>query len=407
VVSGGHLVVDVGGGEVPYAVGMGVWPLRGLVADVVVAAATGVFVVGTTVGAPERAGVTPGLWGWVLLVGSCAVLVFRRRCPVAVLVATLVGCGLYYPLVNAGGPIVLTYVVALFSAAAAGRVVVAVGVTGAGFVVVLVGEVVGSRRHLDNIALFMLAGWLVAVIAVGAVLHGRRVYLREASWRAAAAAREAEAEASRQAAEERLRIARELHDVLGHNVSLINVQAGAALHRLDRSGTPVSRDVLAAIKDISRQALRELRGTLGVLRQVDEPAPLEQPPVLGLAALDQLLDHARSAGLEVRCEIDGEPAPIPAGVDLAAYRIVQEALTNVTRHACAASVVVRVRFGNGEVCVEVDDDGTGVPDGTVMSGNGIQGMTERARELGGTLTASTRAGGGFTVLARLPLADAS
>jgi signal transduction histidine kinase len=366
--------------------------------DVALAAVVGVFVVGTTVGTPERAGVEPGLWGWVLLVGSCAVLVAWRRYPVAVLVTTFLCCGLYYPFVGTGGPILLTYVVGLFSAAAAGRVAVAAGVATFSFALILLGEVAGPTRHLGNIALFMLAGWLVAVIAMGAVLHGRRAYLAEADRRAEAAEREADAEASRRATEERLRIARELHDVLGHNISLINVQASAALHGLDRSGAPVPRDVLVAIKDTSRQALRELRGTLGLLRQVDEPAPLEPP---GLAALDQLLDHARSAGLDVRREVDGEPAPVPAGVDLAAYRIVQEALTNVTRHAGVANAVVRVHYGDGEVRVQVEDDGVG--HANTVPGNGIRGMTERARQLGGTLTAGARAGGGFTVSARLPL----
>jgi signal transduction histidine kinase len=159
--------------------------------------------------------------------------------------------------------------------------------------------------------------------------------------------------------------------------------------------------VLVAVKDTSRQALRELRGTLGLLRQVDEPAPLDPLPVPGLAALDLLLDHARHAGLDVRREVGGEPAPVPAGVDLAAYRIVQEALTNVARHAAAASAVVRVHYGDGEVRVQVDDDGVGAAD--AVPGNGIRGMTERAHRLGGTLWAAPRAGGGFTVSARLPL----
>ncbi len=384
---------------------MDLWPPRGRAADVAVAAVVGVFVIGTTVAAPERAGVEPRALGWVLLVGSCVVLGWRRTYPVTVLVATLLACGLWYPFVGVGGPILLTYVVGLFSAAAAGRVVIATGVATVSFVVILLGEFLGPTRHLDNIALFMLAGWLVAVIAVGAVLHGRRVYLAEADRRAEAAEREAEAEAGRRATEERLRIARELHDVLGHNISLINVQASAALHGFDRSGEPVPRDVLVAIKDTSRQALRELRGTLGLLRQVDEPAPLEPLPAPGLAALDQLLEHARLAGLDVRREVDGEPAPVPAGVDLAAYRIVQEALTNVTRHAAGASAVVRVHYGDGEVCVQVDDDGVGTMN--TVPGNGIRGMTERARQLGGTLTAGARAGGGFSVSARLPLSTPS
>jgi signal transduction histidine kinase len=363
---------------------MEMWPLRGMAADAAVAGAIGVFVVVATVAWPDN-GFTLEPFGWVLLVGACAVLVLRRRYPVAVLVTTLLACLLYYPFVGTGGPILLTFVVALFGVADAGRLSVAVGVAAVTFVAIIAGEVFGPRRHLGNIAMFMLAGWLVAVIAVGAVLHGRRVYLAEAHRRAEAA--------------ERLRIARELHDVLGHNISLINVQAGAALHSLDRDGTPVKREAIQAIKDTSRQALRELRSTLGVLRQVDEPAPLEPAP--GLAALDELVDHARQAGIAVRHETAGQPTTVAPGVDLAAYRIVQEALTNVARHASAANAVVRVRYDDREVCVQVDDDGVGGAD--TVPGNGIRGMTERARQLGGTLTAGARTGGGFTVHARLPL----
>ncbi|WP_154814272.1 sensor histidine kinase [Actinophytocola xinjiangensis] len=378
------------------------------------AAATGAFVtVATLLAAASGDGEMTAL-GWVLIVSSAAVLGWRRRYPVAVLAATLLACSLYYPLTGPGSPIVLTFAVALFSAAARGRVAVAAGTAVLAVGLTVAGELATTEaRHLDNISMFLMVGWFVAVIAVGAVVHGRRELLREAESRARVAEHGREAEAARRATEERLRIARELHDVLGHNISLINVQASAALHRLDRDGPAPdgSRPALAAIKDSSRQALRELRGTLGVLRQVDEAAPLAVP---GLDAVDDLLDRARAAGLDVHREVSGEPARLPPGVDLAAYRIVQEALTNVTRHAGAGRVVVRISYTDEEVSVQVDDNGSGGTGtngvrpgngiaGNGIQGNGIQGMRERARALGGTLVAGARDGGGFRVLARLPL----
>ena len=367
--------------------------------DPLAAAAVGVFVTSATLFAAASGDGRMTPLGWTLIVLSAAVLVWRRRFPVAVLFVTLLACSLYYPLTGPGSPILLTFVVALFSAAADGRIVIAIGTAVLAMGLTLVGEFAGPRRHLDNIALFMLVGWLVAVIAVGAVVHGRKAFLHEAERRALAAEQGREAEARRRATEERLRIARELHDVLGHNISLINVQAGAALHRLDRDGPAEdgSRAALAAIKDSSRQALRELRGTLGVLRQVDEAAPLAVP---GLGAVDELVERARSTGLDVRREVAGEPAPVPPGVDLAAYRIVQEALTNVSRHARAAHAVVRIGYAEREVTVEVDDDGAG---GEVRPGNGIRGMDERARALGGSLRVGARDGGGFRVRATLPI----
>jgi signal transduction histidine kinase len=188
--------------------------------------------------------------------------------------------------------------------------------------------------------------------------------------------------------------------VLGHNISLINVQASAALHRLTKNPNddPTAQDALSAIKATSKQALRELRATLGVLRQVDEDAPLE--PAASLSELDTLLDRARSTDLAVRREVAGEPRAVPPEVDLAAYRIVQEALTNVARHAGARTAVVRIGYRDEEVCVQVDDDGRG---GTAKGGSGIRGMRDRARALGGELSAGARPEGGFRVLARLPL----
>jgi signal transduction histidine kinase len=179
--------------------------------------------------------------------------------------------------------------------------------------------------------------------------------------------------------------------VLAHNISLINVQASAALHRRDGSF-----EALEAIKQASKEALTEVRTTLGVLRAVDEQAPTKPP---GLHQLPELVDRTRAAGLAVT--VDGEPRALPPEVDLAAYRIIQEALTNVTRHAAAKSVEVRITYGDKEMSVQVNDDGRG---GNLFAGNGIRGMTERAHAVGGTLTV-TGTSDGVRVAASLPMGE--
>jgi signal transduction histidine kinase len=197
-----------------------------------------------------------------------------------------------------------------------------------------------------------------------------------------------------------MRIARELHDVLAHNISLINVQAGVALHLMDEQPGQ-SRSALAAIKQASNDALGELRSVLDVLRQGDEAPP--RTPASGLAHLERLVAGAEATGLQVRTRVDGTPRPLPAGTDLAAYRIVQEALTNVTRHAGPASATVLIAYGENDLTVQVDDDGRGPVAAGNGSGNGIRGMRERVAALGGELAAGPRPGGGFRVKARLPL----
>lgn len=313
--------------------------------------------------------------GIALILLAGAVLALGQRYPVLVAVVTFVGCGIYYPFVGASGPILVTFIIALYYVSASGRVLVSGVFAGVCMAVIIVGEILSPVRHVDNIALFMLAGWMVAMVALGVVRNSRRAYADEASKRATT--------------EERLRIARELHDVLAHNISLINVQASAALHRKNQS-----EEALEAIKQASKDALREVRATLGVLRAVDEEAPTRPP---GLHQLPDLVSRTRQAGLDVT--VDGEPRPLPPEVDLTAYRIIQEALTNVTRHASARSVHVRITYGDKDMSVQVNDDGRG---GNLVPGNGIRGMTERARAIGGSLTVSGD-DQGVRVAASLPL----
>ncbi|MFI7069255.1 sensor histidine kinase [Micromonospora sediminicola] len=222
------------------------------------------------------------------------------------------------------------------------------------------------------------------------VTRNRRAYLAEVRARVRAAEQGKEEEARRRATEERLRIARELHDLLGHHLSSINVQASAALHRPDPERAEAA---LTAIKQTSKETLRELRTTLGILRAE------ATPPAPGLDRLYELVTSAGRCGLVIRTEV-AETRPLPSEVDLTAYRIVQEALTNVTRHAAATSATVRVRPDRDDLLVEVEDDGAGA---SAPPGNGILGMGERVRALGGSLTTGAGPAGGFLVRARLPL----
>jgi signal transduction histidine kinase len=209
-------------------------------------------------------------------------------------------------------------------------------------------------------------------------------------------------EVRRRVEEERLRLARELHDVVAHSIAVINFQAGVAVHVLDRRPEQ-ARAALLAIKQASGEALQELRATLGVLRQLGEQGG-SRAPLPGLAQLDALVARAAQAGRRVEVRVQGEQVELPLAVDLAAYRIVQEALTNVARHAGPAAAVVRLTFGAGEVLVEVTDDGRGLAAADTPGGgrHGIAGMRERAVALGGELEAGPGPAGGFQVRARLP-----
>ncbi|MER7519788.1 sensor histidine kinase [Streptomyces sp. NPDC126499] len=343
--------------------------------------------------------------GWLLILVGCGALCFRRRQPVAVAVVTLLACAVYYPLSAQDGPLLIAFALALYTTAAEGRFAAAVALAAVTLLAVGLGEIghQPGRRQIDDTSLAMMAGWLISLVAVGRAQRNRVAYLYEVEQRALAAEREQEARARQSATEERLRIARELHDILGHSISLINVQSGAALHRLGKKPAPelalaTARDALQAVRDTSKEALRELRATLGVLRRADEAAPTA--PSSGLALLPELVERAASTGLDVRTRVDGTPVPLPPPLDLAAYRIVQESLTNVTRHARACSALVALEWGADELRLRIEDDGGGAPeDGP--EGSGIRGMAERARAFGGELTARN-VPGGFRVDARLP-----
>jgi signal transduction histidine kinase len=367
----------------------------------------------------------------LLLIGPAGLLVRRRHPPLALLLA-FVPTMAYGLLDFPRGPVFISLLVAFVNAVLRGHRTVAWASLAAGYLISgwLTPLVVDDGPWPDWAAAIALGAWLLVLLS-GTELA--RSWLERAAERSQARAEEAR----RRASEERLRIARELHDVLAHNISLINVRAGVALHLVDERPDHVDADqvrpALAAIKDASKEALGELRSVLDVLRQGEEAAPRE--PTAGLRDLDALAQRARGTGLEVRIETpatlpvsgttagggggaerdDGDrPDPwagLPAGIDLAAFRVAQEALTNVVRHADATRVTVRVRRTDDELEVQVDDDGHGADTapgrgggrGAPVEGRGIAGMRERAQALGGTLEAGPRPGRGFRVRARLPL----
>jgi signal transduction histidine kinase len=322
------------------------------------------------------------LWYVPVVIGGVS-LIFRRRFPAAVL-AVVLATTLWAEALGAWAAW-LTLIVAFFTAVLERRRAAAIGSLVVGYGV----SMWASRAHLTAAFALGLLAWLLILLAAAELIRTRRQ-------RAAEITSRRQEEEKRRASEQRLAIARDLHDVVAHNISVINVQANTALHLMDRQPER-AREALTAIHDVSKQALTELRSVLGVLRtDGGERAPLAPSP-----GLDRLRDLATgTAGLSVRLETAGDPRPLPAGVDLAAYRIVQEALTNTIRHSGGRTATVRLRYDEDAVTISIEDDGTAVH--PPRRGNGMAGMTERAHALGGTLEAGPRPGGGFQVLARLP-----
>jgi signal transduction histidine kinase len=258
--------------------------------------------------------------------------------------------------------------------------------------VVAVAELIWSQADFGfSVAkiVFLGAAWLL-----GDSLGSRRAYVREIEEKADRLEREREAHARQLVAEEQARIGRELHDVVAHALSVIVIQAGAADDVFD-ADPDRARDPIRAIESAARSALGDLRRVLGLLH---EGTPLEPQP--GLARLDELVDRVRATGLDVSLSFEGRPVTLPAAVELSAYRIVQEALTNTLRHADASHASVRVRYGD-PLSLEVRDDGRGVNGSG--DGRGLVGMRERAAMLGGTVATGTAPGGGYLVEAELPL----
>ncbi|MCZ2525416.1 sensor histidine kinase [Streptomyces sp. HB2AG] len=332
-----------------------------------------------------------GLLGPALLTAGGLALAARRRAPVPVLAVTGL-CAAGYQAAGFDVPAV-AYLFAVYAAVRAGHRTAAV-VASAAVVAVLPLAALASGLHDTGEAFARARGalelaWLVAAGAAGEAL-------RQAERRADEAERTREEAARRRADEERLRIARELHDSLTHQISIIKVQAEAAVHVARRRGEQVP-EALLAIQGAGREATRELRATLGALRDDDTAPPR------GLDHVRELVEGARGIGLDATLTIEGQRQGVPAAVDRTVYRIVQEALTNIARHAGAATASVRIDCRPDALAVRVDDDGGATPDAVPVPGVGLLGMRERVTALGGRLRAEPRSGGGFTVQAELPV----
>jgi len=242
---------------------------------------------------------------------------------------------------------------------------------------------------------FYAAGWVISAGVMAVAFRIWQLHLREVEQRADEAERTRDEAAQRRAMEERLRIARELHDSLTHSISVIRVQAGVAVHLARKRGEEVP-PALLAIQEAGADATRELRTTLSVLRSEDDGDRSS------LGQLDSLVARARDAGLPVTVTVSGAERALPPDVDQAAYRIVQEALTNVSRHAGPACASVHLHYTPDALAVQVDDDGTGTASRSAGPGLGLIGMRERVTALGGLLHATPRDGGGFRVRAEFP-----
>ncbi len=370
------------------------WLTDALIAAVVTAVEVG----GSAAGTHHPHQHALGAAGYLLLATGGVSLIGRRRYPAVVLAVTL-GSALAASALGGAGVAWLALIVAFFTAVQARRRAAAIASLVIGYLVsVWPPWLVGTSGYPSvTFALTLLIGLVVLLSAAELIRSG--------SQRAQALRRSREEELRRRASEDRMRMARDLHDIVAHNISVINVQANTALHLMDRQPQR-AREALTTINDVSRQALAELRSVLGVLRSVDEGgAGQDAPraPTPSLDRVDELAATMRTAGLAVRVERYGSRVPLSGGADLAAYRIVQEALTNTARHSGGSAATVRITYREDGVEVEVDDDGG--PDGAAPrpgGGHGIAGMTERAQAFGGWLRAGPRPSGGFRVQARLP-----
>ncbi|MEV1046656.1 sensor histidine kinase [Streptomyces sp. NPDC049916] len=369
-------------------------------------------------GPPAFGARTPEPLSVLLMTLTAAALILRRRRPMQVLAFTAALAAVEYILVDPPAPVVMSTVIALYTVASrtdrpttwrVGLLTMG-GLTAAAM---LFGSTPWYSQ--ENFGVF---AWTGMASAAGDAVRSRRAFVDAIRERAERAERTREEEARRRVAEERLRIARDLHDVVAHHIALVNVQAGVAAHVMDRRPDQ-AKEALAHVREASRSALNELRVTVGLLRQQGDPeAPTEPAP--GLAVLAELVDTFRNAGLPVEVACADEGTRLPSAVDLAAYRVIQEALTNVHKHAGAGAraevSVVRVgataeitvldngRGRRSRATATGQDGRYGPADvGPDSGGHGLIGMRERVTALGGTLTAGPRYGGGFRVHAILPV----
>jgi signal transduction histidine kinase len=331
------------------------------------------------------------LLGYALMTGGGLALAARRHAPVVVLAVTGL-CAVGYQAAGFDVPAV-AYLFAVYAAVRAGDRTITIAASVA-MLALLPLAALASGLHDTGEAFAQARGaleiaWLIAAGAAGEAL-------RQAERRADEAERTREETALRRADDERLRIARELHDSLTHQISIIKVQAEVAVHVARRRGEQVP-EALLAIQEAGREASRELRATLQALRDDDTTPPR------GLDHIKELVERARTLGLDATLTIEGQQCDVPAAVDRTAYRIVQESLTNIARHADANAASVRIDCRPDALAIRVDDDGKATPGTAPVPGVGLLGMRERVTALGGRLRAAPRDEGGFTVQAELPV----
>jgi signal transduction histidine kinase len=399
------------------------WRPPALFGDAVLAVAmTALIVLGSlgesypTNQADRVPGMVPPPWpGYLLVAAAGMALVWRRRRPVAVWAVTMAAVMAYSLLGWVYGAALLAPTIALYTAITFGGIRRALLLGGASVVLLMGAGAVGPFNSIGG-PVTVVPFEMAASVCLGLAMANRRAYVEEIRDRAERAERTREEEARRRVDVERLRIARELHDVVAHTMATINVQAAAASHLLT-DPPPAVADALGAIRVASKDGLRELRTILNVLRAADEPDPTQPQP--GLAQLDALVATTRRAGLPTTVRLDGALPHLPPAVDLAAYRIIQESLTNTLRHAGPATAAVELATVDGDLTFTITDTGhgattatgrpgvTGATGGNAagIGGHGLAGMQERATSVGGTLEAGPAPGGGFRVAARLPLRD--
>ncbi|MEQ4717121.1 sensor histidine kinase [Nonomuraea sp. B19D2] len=378
-----------------------------VLAGVVAAASVALFVLYSperllSQGLPADGVQAPGPLGGLLLVLACVPVAVRRRWPLAAMCAGLVPETLLTVLGYGTGVSGLASLVLLYSVASYRGLAVALGGLVISLVTYALGAAAGPIRAASWSEHVVVAMVLVAVWGAGRSLRLRRAYLDELKDRAERLERAHAADTRAARAEERSRIARELHDVVAHHVSVMTVQAAAA-RRVLASDPDLAREALSAIEHTGRMAMTEMRNIVGVLR-TDARAELGPQP--GMQDLPALIEQMREAGLPTQLLVEGEARALPAGVDLAAYRLVQEGLTNSLRHAGpGAKAVVTVHHDLDELDVRVEDDGRGAAGLSSRPGHGLVGIRERVALYGGILSIGPLPGGGFEVRARFPFKD--
>ncbi|HVM15821.1 MAG TPA: sensor histidine kinase [Egibacteraceae bacterium] len=366
--------------------------------DGFVAAATTAVALALLAVSEEPGQRAPDALGYVLLAVAAAPLAVRSRWPSGSLAATTAATIAYLMMGYAGGPVTVPVLVALYSTTAWGRRVLPLVVLGF-FVGVGSGHRLIVQQEPFTVVAFQGLLYVFAWL-LGELVSSRRALRAEVNARLRRAAQEREREAERRVQQERMRIARELHDVMAHTMSSMTVQAGVAADLLD-DRPDQARSALAAMRRAGREAMAELRATVSLLRSGDDGTP--PPPAPGLADVGALVDRVSRDGLSVEQLTVGQPRPLPAAVGLTGYRIVQEALTNVVRHAAARTATVCLRYEPDGLTIEVTDDGRGA--GRVQEGFGLLGMRERAEAVGGRLEVGAGPDGGFCTRAYLPTGE--